>query len=213
MQPNFKFEDLGIGGLEDKFKSIFWRAFASRIFPAALVDKLTWTGKETLTCKRSLCEILNEHKRSVNICITHSYGCSLMLQTVERCAFFVSFVFFFSPCLVAGPGVQFLKNWCFCLAPWLVSSDTFIEHLASTKSGQLTIRITRSCLASNWDGTNLVALCFLRKCFYWLSGPKWPDLQQIKLGKKHETHKIFAITGKEGLVTLKRHWNPLTTNL
>lgn len=40
IQPDFKFEDLGIGGLDKEFSSIFRRAFASRIFPPDLVDKL-----------------------------------------------------------------------------------------------------------------------------------------------------------------------------
>ncbi|KAI8973858.1 P-loop containing nucleoside triphosphate hydrolase protein [Pilobolus umbonatus] len=40
VKPNFKFEDLGIGGLDDEFNAIFRRAFASRIFPPALVEKL-----------------------------------------------------------------------------------------------------------------------------------------------------------------------------
>lgn len=40
IQPNFKFEDMGIGGLDDEFSAIFRRAFASRIFPPALVEKL-----------------------------------------------------------------------------------------------------------------------------------------------------------------------------
>lgn len=40
LQPNFKFEDMGIGGLDDEFSAIFRRAFASRIFPPALVEKL-----------------------------------------------------------------------------------------------------------------------------------------------------------------------------
>ncbi|KAK9472227.1 P-loop containing nucleoside triphosphate hydrolase protein [Dipodascopsis tothii] len=40
IQPNFKFEDMGIGGLDSEFSSIFRRAFASRIFPPALVEKL-----------------------------------------------------------------------------------------------------------------------------------------------------------------------------
>lgn len=38
--PDFKFEDMGIGGLDSEFGSIFRRAFASRIFPPSLVDKL-----------------------------------------------------------------------------------------------------------------------------------------------------------------------------
>jgi hypothetical protein len=40
LQPNFKFEDMGIGGLDSEFSAIFRRAFASRIFPPALVEKL-----------------------------------------------------------------------------------------------------------------------------------------------------------------------------
>ncbi|KAG9317800.1 P-loop containing nucleoside triphosphate hydrolase protein [Chiua virens] len=38
--PNFKFEDMGIGGLDKEFNDIFRRAFASRVFPPALVEKL-----------------------------------------------------------------------------------------------------------------------------------------------------------------------------
>lgn len=40
LQPNFKFEDMGVGGLDKEFANIFRRAFASRIFPPALVEKL-----------------------------------------------------------------------------------------------------------------------------------------------------------------------------
>lgn len=40
VQPGFKFEDMGIGGLDEEFSAIFRRAFASRIFPPGLVDKL-----------------------------------------------------------------------------------------------------------------------------------------------------------------------------
>ncbi|WVQ76632.1 hypothetical protein IAR50_006305 [Cryptococcus sp. DSM 104548] len=40
LTPNFKFEDMGIGGLDTEFAAIFRRAFASRIFPPGLVDKL-----------------------------------------------------------------------------------------------------------------------------------------------------------------------------
>ncbi|KAJ1914281.1 transport between ER and Golgi ATPase protein [Mycoemilia scoparia] len=39
-KPNFKFEDLGIGGLDDEFNRIFRRAFASRIYPPSMVEKL-----------------------------------------------------------------------------------------------------------------------------------------------------------------------------
>jgi vesicle-fusing ATPase len=38
--PNFKFEDMGIGGLDTEFQAIFRRAFASRVFPPGLVEKL-----------------------------------------------------------------------------------------------------------------------------------------------------------------------------
>ena len=38
--PDFKFEDMGIGGLDTEFSSIFRRAFASRIFPPGLIEKL-----------------------------------------------------------------------------------------------------------------------------------------------------------------------------
>ncbi|WFD30756.1 vesicle-fusing ATPase [Malassezia sp. CBS 17886] len=40
LQPNFRFEDMGIGGLDTEFSAIFRRAFASRIFPPDLVEKL-----------------------------------------------------------------------------------------------------------------------------------------------------------------------------
>lgn len=40
IQPTFKFEDMGIGGLANEFGTIFRRAFASRIFPPTLVAKL-----------------------------------------------------------------------------------------------------------------------------------------------------------------------------
>jgi vesicle-fusing ATPase len=38
--PDFKFESMGIGGLDAEFSSIFRRAFASRIFPPGLIEKL-----------------------------------------------------------------------------------------------------------------------------------------------------------------------------
>ncbi|KAF8574203.1 AAA-domain-containing protein [Ramaria rubella] len=40
LAPNFKFEDMGIGGLDSEFSVIFRRAFASRVFPPDLVEKL-----------------------------------------------------------------------------------------------------------------------------------------------------------------------------
>lgn len=39
-QPDFKFEDMGIGGLDKEFSAIFRRAFASRIFPPGIIEKL-----------------------------------------------------------------------------------------------------------------------------------------------------------------------------
>jgi len=40
LAPNFKFEDMGIGGLDQEFSAIFRRAFASRVFPPGLIEKL-----------------------------------------------------------------------------------------------------------------------------------------------------------------------------
>lgn len=40
IKADFKFEDLGIGGLDKEFSAIFRRAFASRIFPPSIVEKL-----------------------------------------------------------------------------------------------------------------------------------------------------------------------------
>ncbi|KAI7877416.1 AAA-domain-containing protein [Lichtheimia hyalospora FSU 10163] len=40
IKADFKFEDLGIGGLDKEFNAIFRRAFASRIFPPSIVEKL-----------------------------------------------------------------------------------------------------------------------------------------------------------------------------
>ncbi|KAK3671818.1 transport between ER and Golgi ATPase protein [Recurvomyces mirabilis] len=40
VRPDFKFEDLGIGGLDKEFSDIFRRAFASRIVPPGLAEKI-----------------------------------------------------------------------------------------------------------------------------------------------------------------------------
>ena len=40
LAPNFKFEDMGIGGLDKEFSTIFRRAFASRIFPPGMVANM-----------------------------------------------------------------------------------------------------------------------------------------------------------------------------
>ncbi|KAK5997251.1 Vesicular-fusion protein sec18 [Cladobotryum mycophilum] len=39
LAPDFKFEDMGIGGLGDEFSTIFRRAFASRVFPLTLIAR------------------------------------------------------------------------------------------------------------------------------------------------------------------------------
>lgn len=40
LQADFKFEDMGIGGLDKEFSQIFRRAFASRIFPPGLIEQM-----------------------------------------------------------------------------------------------------------------------------------------------------------------------------
>ena len=40
VRPDFKFEDMGIGGLDKEFSDIFRRAFASRIFPPGLAEQI-----------------------------------------------------------------------------------------------------------------------------------------------------------------------------
>lgn len=40
INPNWNFEQMGIGGLDTEFSAIFRRAFASRVFPPDLVKKL-----------------------------------------------------------------------------------------------------------------------------------------------------------------------------
>ncbi|BFZ56944.1 transport between ER and Golgi ATPase protein [Savitreella phatthalungensis] len=40
IQPSFKFEDMGIGGLDKEFSAIFRRAFASRILPLGIVQRM-----------------------------------------------------------------------------------------------------------------------------------------------------------------------------
>ena len=40
LQPTFKFEDMGIGGLDKEFSAIFRRAFQSRILPPGLVQNI-----------------------------------------------------------------------------------------------------------------------------------------------------------------------------
>ena len=40
LAPSFKFEDMGIGGLDKEFSAIFRRAFRSRIFPPGLIQNM-----------------------------------------------------------------------------------------------------------------------------------------------------------------------------
>ena len=40
VRPDFKFEDMGIGGLDTEFSAIFRRAFASRILPPGLTEQI-----------------------------------------------------------------------------------------------------------------------------------------------------------------------------
>jgi vesicle-fusing ATPase len=40
IRPDFKFEDMGIGGLDTEFSDIFRRAFASRVVPPGLAEKI-----------------------------------------------------------------------------------------------------------------------------------------------------------------------------
>eukprot|EP00043_Microstomoeca_roanoka_P008729 m.83797 g.83797 ORF g.83797 m.83797 type:complete len:760 (+) comp14362_c0_seq1:174-2453(+) len=40
ISPNWKFEDMGIGGLDEQFSVMFRRAFASRVLPLEIVEKL-----------------------------------------------------------------------------------------------------------------------------------------------------------------------------
>ena len=39
-RPDWNFESMGIGGLDKEFSDIFRRAFASRVFPVSVVQKL-----------------------------------------------------------------------------------------------------------------------------------------------------------------------------
>ena len=40
INPNWNFEDMGIGGLDQEFSIMFRRAFASRVMPLEIVEKL-----------------------------------------------------------------------------------------------------------------------------------------------------------------------------
>jgi vesicle-fusing ATPase len=62
VQPGFKFEDMGIGGLDTEFSAIFRRAFASRIFPPGLVEK-PGTGKTLIA--RQIGKMLNAREPKI----------------------------------------------------------------------------------------------------------------------------------------------------
>ena len=40
INPDWNFDKMGIGGLDDQFSAIFRRAFASRVFPPEIVEQL-----------------------------------------------------------------------------------------------------------------------------------------------------------------------------
>ena len=40
INPNWDFEQLGVGGLDAEFSTVFRRAFASRVFPPEVVQQL-----------------------------------------------------------------------------------------------------------------------------------------------------------------------------
>lgn len=76
LKPNFNFEQMGIGGLDNEFANIFRRAFASRIYPPELLKQLgishvkgmilygpPGTGKTLIA--RQLSKALNCHKPKI----------------------------------------------------------------------------------------------------------------------------------------------------
>jgi len=40
INPDWNFDKMGIGGLDNEFSAIFRRAFASRVFPPEVVEQL-----------------------------------------------------------------------------------------------------------------------------------------------------------------------------
>jgi vesicle-fusing ATPase len=68
LAPNFKFEDMGIGGLDTQFSGIFQHAFASRVFPPGLVKKL---GIQHVKGKSSTTDI-----------VVHQLICPLILHSL-----------------------------------------------------------------------------------------------------------------------------------
>lgn len=76
LRPDFKFEDMGIGGLDAEFSTIFRRAFASRLMPPGLISQMgiahvrgmllygpPGTGKTLIA--RQLGKMLNAHEPQI----------------------------------------------------------------------------------------------------------------------------------------------------
>ncbi|KAJ5158504.1 ATPase AAA-type core [Penicillium coprophilum] len=67
IQPGFKFQDMGIGGLDSEFSTIFRRAFASRIFPLHVKGLLLYgppgTGKTLIA--RQIGKMLNAREPKI----------------------------------------------------------------------------------------------------------------------------------------------------
>ena len=40
INPDWDFQNMGVGGLDNEFNAIFRRAFASRVFPPEIVEQL-----------------------------------------------------------------------------------------------------------------------------------------------------------------------------
>jgi vesicle-fusing ATPase len=78
LKPDFSFEEIGVGGLDNKFAEVFRRAFASRIIPQSVVKELginhikglllygpPGTGKTRLA--RSLSNLLGGKKETIKV--------------------------------------------------------------------------------------------------------------------------------------------------
>ncbi|XP_050532726.1 vesicle-fusing ATPase 1-like [Daktulosphaira vitifoliae] len=76
INPDFDFNEMGIGGLDSEFNAIFRRAFASRVFPAEIIQKLgckhvkgillygpPGTGKTLMA--RQIGKMLNAHEPKI----------------------------------------------------------------------------------------------------------------------------------------------------
>jgi hypothetical protein len=81
--PNFKFEDMGIGGLDAEFGQIFRRAFASRVFPPGLVDRLGIQHVKGRSAPSAFLRIDRDSASATNTCYSKVY-CSMDLRGLER---------------------------------------------------------------------------------------------------------------------------------